>query len=254
MSQFDRLVEMALVKGELENGTPARIVVSRSPQMAARNGHVQCADGGKSPAWSEAQDEFLRENLGSMSEKEMARRLGRTVVAVHLRWKRDLALPAPTKDPRYLTARGVARALGLDDHRPAGWVRSGILTGERLPSPRILYQVRKEVVVEFATDPLNWIYFDPDSVSDPLLRRLIERRKTEWGDDWWTTNRVAEYHGVENKDVVRLIKQGKIRATHVPNLSGRHDDPRWAYWFVLRSEATREDLKFVKLGKGRYPR
>lgn len=248
MSGLDDLIEMALSKGELESGVPARIVAARSPEMAARNGHGELVEG-RSPTWSEGEDKFLRENLGLMSDAEIGQALGRSEIAVHLRWKRDLGLPGPTKDPRYLTARGVGRALGVDEHKPAGWIRNGILAGEQLPSPRLIYRVLKTVLVEWATDPQNWIWFDIENVRDPRLRRMIQDASEAWGDEWWTTNQVAEYHQVHNKDVLRYIQHGKIEAVQAPNLGGRYDNPGWAHWFILKSEATREDLKFVKRKK-----
>src|SRR3989304_6585927 len=79
--------------------------------------------------WSEADELFLAENLGRLTDKEIGDALGRSEVAVHLRWSRELRLPAPSKDPRYMTARGVARALGVDEHVATHWIDSGILPG-----------------------------------------------------------------------------------------------------------------------------
>jgi hypothetical protein len=77
------------------------------------------------------------------------------------------------------------------------------------------------------------------------LRRLLELKQERWGDEWWTTRQVADYHGVDVKDVTRYIKLGRIKGVQARNLGGR-DNGYWAFWFVLRSEATRPDLVFQR--------
>jgi hypothetical protein len=47
---------------------------------------------------------------------------------------------------------------------------------------------------------------------------------------------VAEYHGCENKDVVRYIVHGVLPAIQAPHLGGR-DEAGWSRWYVRRSDA-----------------
>jgi len=75
--------------------------------------------------WSEREDEFLRQNLGVLSEEEIGAALRRTLTAVHLRWKRDLGLPAPSKTPGYMTANQAAKILAVDVHAVCRWSRVG---------------------------------------------------------------------------------------------------------------------------------
>lgn len=192
--------------------------------------------------WSQEDDDFLKENLGFLSEEDIAKKLKRTVQAVHLRWKRDLHLTAPSKDPRYITGNRIAEALGVDVHVTVYWIDRGLLPGEILPSPRLIRRVLKSELIKWILDTNNWVYFKPERVPDPNLRRLIEQKKVEWGDEWWTTPQVAEHLGISTKDVLRYIQLGRIKARRVPGRGGRHSNPYWANWFILKSEATRPDI------------
>jgi hypothetical protein len=198
--------------------------------------------GDMDKTWSKVDDEFLRDNLGFMEESEIAKTLGRTVVAVHLRWKRDLRLPAPSKDPRYITGNQLAEVLGVDGHTAVWWIDSGLLPGERLPGKRLIRRVSKVDLLEWVLYPDNWVYFHPDRVRDPNLYRLIERARQGWNDEWWTTRQAADYLGVDPPCILRNIEFGRIRGRRVPGRSGRHPSPYWANWFVLRSEIIRPDL------------
>ena len=55
---------------------------------------AEAAPRRKPPPWGQEEDEFLRANLGILSEEAIGAALGRTATAVHLRWKRDLGLSA----------------------------------------------------------------------------------------------------------------------------------------------------------------
>lgn len=196
----------------------------------------------KSSPWTDEEDEYLRRSLGFIPEEEIAAELGRTVTAVHLRWKRDLNLPAPSKDPNYLSATRAAELLGIDAHKVTWWVDSGIIQGEMLPGKRRIRRIEKRILIEWLLDPDNWVYFSSSTVTDPNLRQMIEKEQTDWGDKWWNTRQVAEHLGIDIKDVTRYIRLGRLEGRQVPCLGGRHTNPYWARWFILRSEATRPDL------------
>jgi hypothetical protein len=265
MPDLDLAVEAAVVHGQLSAGISPAVLASRAStarlvitEMRAFNPH------GRAPAWTEPEDEFLRQNLGWLAEDEMAGRLGRTPVAVHLRWKRDLRLPAPSKAPDILTANQVAEGLGVDLHIVAHWIDSGLLPGRRLPNNRVMRVVRRADLRRWLVQPEHWLYFDPERIDRGphrragdfydedfwrSARRLAGLAHAHWGDEWWRARQVADHHGVTASDVQRFIRSGRIAAVQVRNLSGRHADPHWAPWFVRRSEATRADLVFTR-GKG----
>ena len=208
-----------------ENGRVGQV----SPEGGAVHQDIRIGKR-KSPAWTLAEDEFLREHLGVLSEEEIGRRLGRTPVATGLRWKRDLGLPAPSKTPGYVTARQAGRMLGVDVHAVVRWIDElGILPADTLPfkTPRRVRRIRLSALRLFATRPRNWVYFRPLSVPDPDLARLVARAHALWDDEWLTTGAVADIHGVDTNDVTRAIYLGRLPAV------------RWNNWRVQRSDAER---------------
>lgn len=228
---LDLLVESAVVQGQLAGGSPPAWVVAHSSlgcrAVAVLNGRIR-RRGGKSPAWSPDEDEFLRVGLGILSEETIARHLGRTPVAVQLRWKRDLKLPAPSKAPGVITGNRIADTLGIDVHSVMKLIDRDILPGRRMPGRRVIRLVNQTTFVRWAVNPMNWIYFKPQRVRDARLRKLIELRRERWDDEWWTTGKVGRYHhGVNSRLVNRDILQGKLPAV------------KWGNWHVLRSDAIR---------------
>jgi hypothetical protein len=249
MTDIDNLVSAALVEAAVEDGFGPEILAARHPSMLPI---LTAATGRRRLPWSLKEDEFLRQNLGVLSEAEIGARLGRSVNAVHIRAERELDLVRPVKDPRYITTQKIAEALGVDPHKPVNWFERGILPGEIVPSNcgHVIRRVPRQAFMVWVINPMNWIWFDPSAVPDSHLHCLLELRKQRWGDEWWTTSQVAAYHGVDNQDVKRYIQLGKLKATPAPCRGGRNHTPHWSNWFILRSEATRPDLHFVKCGKG----
>lgn len=263
MSDLDRMIDFALASAQVETGEDPAFIAHYHPSMLpaiACRAAPRPAHRRRRRPWSLDEDDYLRRNLGFLTESQIARHLDRSTDGVHIRAERYLRLPRPSKDPRYLTANQVARVLGVDNHKPPSWIKRGILRGEVIPSDRgrVIHRVHKTAFLAWACSPKNWIWFNPDRVRDPRLRRLIELRKARWGDEWWSVNRVAAYHGVTNQDVERYIRLGLIHAVKAPRLDGRPngpgrsapDCPRWSYGFILRSEAVRPGLVFIKKGKG----
>lgn len=201
--------------------------------------------------WSETEDQFLRDHLGYLTDAEMAKELNRTEIAVHLRWDRDLRLPGPSKAPNILTAHEAAKLIGIDGHKTTHWVDAGLIPGRTMAGGRNIRLIEREALKRWVLNPDNWIYFKIDKVPDPTLKRLLKKRARRWGDAWWTTRRVADYHGVDTGDVKRYIQHGKIQARQITvSYGGRHPHLSWKLCFVLKSEATRSDLVFITKGKG----
>ncbi len=203
--------------------------------------------------WTPEEDDYLRQNLGFLDEETMAAHLRRSVIGLHLRWERDLRLPAPSKDPRYITARRLGDALGVDVHIICHWVESGMLQGEIVPGGRHIHRILKTDLLAWLLDPQNWVYFKIEKVRDPQLRRLLEEKQKAWGDEWWMTPRIAEHLEINTRDIQRYIKIGLIQGRRVLNRHGRYPNPYWANWFVLRSEATRPELKAEVTRRKRGP-
>lgn len=231
------LMDRILFGVELEEGRAPEFVVANSLAHVT-NIQIPRRNGRKYSFWTPEEDQFLRQNHGWMTEEEIAKVLGRPKNAIHLRWKRDLHLPAPSRHPDYLTANQAALMIGLDAHKLAHWCDVGLIPARALPSERHIRIIHRTSFDRWVTSPANWIYFNWRKIPDLRLRKLCALRAKRWGDEWWTTVQVAKYHGVESKDVLRLIKLGKIPGVQVAtSLGGRHKDPSWKNWFVRKSDA-----------------
>lgn len=208
----------------------------------------------KTPKWSLDEIEFLRKSAGTLSDEEMASALGRTPTGIKVFRTRRKILGVTRSATAWLTASKIAAMLGIDQHKVTYWCRVGLLKSKEYRqdvNSRIYYIASREAVKRWCVNPANWVYFDWRQIKDEKIRRLCQLRAERWGDEWWTTNQVAQYHGVENKDVVRLIDRGEIKAYRPEfSLGGRNLKDTWRNLFVLRSEATRPDLVFIK-GMGR---
>ncbi|NOS56461.1 MAG: hypothetical protein HOP37_09435 [Cyclobacteriaceae bacterium] len=199
----------------------------------------------KQPKWTPAEDQFIKDNLGYLTDEEIGKKLGRTAVGVHVHWSRDLHLKGPSKAPGILTAHDIAKILQVDAHKIAHWVDVGFIKGRLMAGGRKIRLIKEKDFYKWALQTNNWIYFDPSKVGDSELAHLINIRAKLWGDEWWSTPKVAKYHRVNTKDVTRLIADGRIRAVQPKwSLGGRHPNQAWKYWFVKKSEATKPSLKF----------
>jgi len=257
VDDLDFLIEAAAAQGELAAGVSRAVVAARAsdPRLLIVTGApASCTHN---PPWTAAEEEFLRAQLGHTSEAEIGARLGRSVSGVHIHWKRELRLPSPSKDPRVLTANQVAEGTGVDSHVAMGWFDGGLFESRRLPTEDQTRVVERDTFLRWLLEPESWIYFNPRRVgSQPgprageifdaefwtEARSALDQARREWGDQWWTSRRVADYHGIDTSDVKRHLQLGRLHGVQAVNLSGRHPDQYWRLWFVRRSEAIAADL------------
>ena len=234
-------LDAILAEGYLAAGVKPAVVAARSQrgaelvQKLAESGALR-NKGRKAPAWTEDEESKLRQWLGVLREDEIAERLGRSLIGVHLRWKR-IGIPAPSKAPDIFTGRQVARLLNLDEHIVSGWIDSGLLPARRMAGDRKIRLVQRAVLYRWCVDPENWMRFKVQRVQDQKLHGLIQRRMARWGDEWWTTRQVADHHNTHIRSVGLNIHLGKLRAVQIKNMSGRHAKQSWACWFVRKSDA-----------------
>jgi hypothetical protein len=235
-------LDSLIAEAELESGVDPAIVGSRHPgaQVSGviETGRVNPA---KSFRWSLSDLRWLDENLPVLNTNELATRLGRTENAIKIVQVRR-GIIVKSKRPGWVTAHQAAALLGIDVHAICFLTDTGRLPSRVLPGGRRIRMIRYVTLLRWAVNPENWLYFfnsmrDTARILDPHLRRLIERQKARWGDEWWTIGEVAAYHGVEHFDVNRAIRRGEIKAV------------KWSNWKILRSEATRPEVRFLK-GKG----
>lgn len=259
---LDDVVDALATLAELETGAHKAEVARRARTEAGRRAALAHAGSraNRHLEWTAEEDDFLRANLGRMSEQEIARHLGRSQIAVHLHWKRDLRLPPPSKDPRILTAEQIATGLRMDSKSVHKLIDRGLLPGRRLPTQGCTIRVVDRVaLLEWLVNPRNWVYFDPKRVGSRAARgvrrvskvydaafwdkarRLVLACLARWDDEWWTPGQVAAYHG---------LVAGPHGSAAVNNhiLDGRLPAVRWGNWRILRSDAV---AHFFAVGKGK---
>jgi hypothetical protein len=101
----------------------------------------------KEKPWSEKEVAYLEANLHTLSLAVMAKRLRRSITAVSLKAKR---LGIKKSDEGY-TARSLAQAFGVDDHKVVRWVELGVLKASRRNSqrPNDMYFISDQEVKRF---------------------------------------------------------------------------------------------------------
>lgn len=134
--------------------------------------------GGKGNDWSAAEIALLEDTAGWRSPEAIAAQLGRTPTAVRLkakklgvRWTRQgkEALPG-----HGLTARAVARALGVQDKAVTWWLDRGYLAGTRRAvgmGPHKMWRVQPAAIEAFLRD-YRWLY-DPARIVDRGWRAFV---------------------------------------------------------------------------------
>lgn len=209
----------------------------------------------KMPEWSQEEIEYLRKNAGLLDDEQIGQALGRTPNGVKVFRVRQGLKTLTRAGEAWLTANKVAAMFQATVHKITYWCRAGLMPSRvkvHEPSGREYFLVSREALKRWCANPRHWVYFDWRNLTDERIRRLCELRAERWGDEWWTTNQVAEHHGVGVSDVMRLIKRGEIRSYRPEySLGGRNFGNTWRNHFVLKSEATRADLVFVR-GRGKW--
>ena len=238
----DFVVESALAESG-RRAKNARVPASALAGVAKNAGPVSARE------WTSEEDAFLRANLGYMTDAEIAKALGRTAVGVHIHWDRDMNLGGPSKAADIITANLAAEVLGVDAHKLTCWCDAGLIKFRFMAGKRKIRLIDRVAFRRWVLNPMNWVYFDINRIQDEELKRMALKRAQRWGDEWWSTTQVAKYHGVEVGDVKRYLKFATITGYRLPvSLGGRHQDRKWSYWRILKSEATRPDLKFIRRG------
>lgn len=129
--------------------------------------------------WTEEEDEFLHDNAGYMSNKQMADALGRSECAVKLRRCRK---KMPTMHDSVLMRTTLAGMLGVTRATLRKWNEKGLLAcreahwkaryGNR---PKIY---REQTVVRFLR--ANHHRFpDPNKIPDPFFRNVVKKAQDD---------------------------------------------------------------------------
>ncbi len=260
------LIEAACSLAEAETGSrPSLSALAGSARIPVVGVRPRTKRGAR---WTPAEDDFLRTQLGILSEAEIGRALGRTVVAIRNRWKRDLHLVSPRRNPSWLTLEAFACGLGVDQKTIARLADREKISVRRLPpvnakSGRGLIRViDREKALAWIADPMHWIYFKPERVGrfrkqgqrrmakpDVVFwrraREAVDECRRAWADVWLTTTEAARLIG--------LPVDGRGKGCHGLNKAirlGFLKVIRWGNWRILRSEALRFERERVTVGWG----
>lgn len=159
--------------------------------------------------WTREEDEFIRNNIGSLGHDGVADFLGKSVNAVKIRRIRR-GIPAASKRPGWLTGNDVSRYLGVDIHAVMKWHKNGLMKFEVLPGERGIMTIRQVTLYLWATRPQHWIYFRVKNMRDFHLKRLVMRAQEIWGDRWLTIGQAARLIGCNTKSLNMRVNRGRI--------------------------------------------
>ncbi len=190
----------------------------------------------KAPRWSEKDINRVRELLPYYSPKVVGQMLGRSEDGIKIMRQRQ-KIKASSKSEGWLSANRVMRLLGMLDARPViGWVKKGLVVGHRI-SGDDTWMVHEISLRRWIVSPISWLYFDTGRIQDPHLAHLVELAQEKWGDEWLTTRQVADLKGTTTRQVGQTIFRRMLPAVHIVGKDGRHENGKWAFWGVKRSDA-----------------
>lgn len=200
---------------------------------------VSSTKRGSGRRWTEEEDAYLDKMAGVISDMEIAEKLGRSVMAVHVRREREKRLPCQSKHPAYITANRASSLLGIDGHKVCGWMDAGIMPGEKIDTPcQATRRILLSVFYRWLRQPETWLYVDVNQILHPQVKAMVEKCQGEWADEWWSTQQVADYYGVDKRVVNRHANLGRVPGIRVTNKGGRAGEgQRWGYWYFRKSEA-----------------
>lgn len=128
----------------------------------------------KEKLWSEKEIAYLEANLHRLSVAVLARKLGRSLTAVALKAKR-LGI---RKSGEGYTARSLAQAFGIDDHKVVHWVQLGLLKASFRNSERS-----------------HDMYFIPDQEVERFIRTYPTEFDLKRVDQVWFIDLLAGVRG-----------------------------------------------------------
>ncbi len=190
----------------------------------------------RAPRWSEKDINRVRDLLPYCSPKVVGQMLGRSEDGIKIMRQRQ-KIKASSKSEGWLTANRIMQLLGMPDARPViGWVKKGLVLGHRIigDDTWMVYEISLR---RWIVSPISWLYFDTERIQDPHLARLVELAQQKWGDEWLMTRQVADLKGTTTRQVGQTIFRRMLPAVHIVGKDGRHENGKWAFWGVKRSDA-----------------
>lgn len=231
MIDLDRLLETAVMEGALHEGRdPSRVATMFGTRVYAADASGDVLQTPFANRFTAAERAFIEQWAGVMGDEEIGRRLGRTQDSIKI-YRIRHELPSPMNHPDYITVNRIAGAIGTDIKSVIRLVEVGVLPVEVAPlADRLCRRMRRPAFYAWALRPSNWPYFirsvrDTSRIRDEKLRRLLEKRKAQWGDEWLMPGEAGRILGVDHHDINRYIRSGRLRAL-----------VKYGNWFLLRSD------------------
>ena len=227
----DQLIDLFVSDAMIANGADVKIMTANKRVVRAVPGKKSY----KASRWTEEEDRFVRENIGYLPVEALAAALGRSMHGIHVHVVRH-GIPTMSRQPGWMTSNQIARMISIDDHKLVGWIDRGLLPGRYLPTERKICVVNFEDLKRWLCKPENWPYFDSNKIKNEYLKRLVNKAKLRWGDEWLSTRQVADLHNCDVKLVLNGVKRGTLEGIHCMDIGGRGDG-NWAFWFIRKSSA-----------------
>jgi hypothetical protein len=216
--------------------------------------------------WRPEEEAYLRQWHGRVPEAEIAAQLGRTPLAVQVR-RSQLGLPPANSDMEYWTTTSLAPALGLAHGTVGGWMSTPVygfvleaktkqlvvarLVERELPvvlhwmKQKPVKMIKKVGMLQWLANPLNhWLLVSNPrlQIRDKQMAQVVHFARLGWGDEWLTTQQVAERYHVG----VGAVRQW-VRLGWLPQ-SIRQGGYRW---FIRHSDAAAVARKLHGTGRTR---
>lgn len=177
-----------------------------------REGRLNPSERRYNPPWTEEDDEYLADHWGNISDKAVARHLGRTVNACKIRATRQLHL---SRCMQFLTSRAVAEIFSIDSHAVIEWIEKGWLQASRGP-----FRIGRHRVWRIQERDLErFIQRYPQHYDRTRIERGTYWRNLAdkaWAKDpWLTAEEAAAWVGVCTDTILRHCNRGWLAGEKV---------------------------------------
>src|SRR3972149_1628602 len=134
MQPVDALIESVAAQAGVGSGIAPAVLAARGLRvMPVMVGEYRRS--GWANRWTPEEEQFLREQIGLMSDAEIGAALGRSAFAIKIHRQRK-GKPAHSKRPGWLTGNGGAKLRGVDVHNVMRLCRRGVLSPPVMSSRR----------------------------------------------------------------------------------------------------------------------
>lgn len=182
----------------------------------------------KHQAWSEEDLQYLRQNLGILSDEELSTTLGRSAAAIHVISVRKLKIK---RTENIYTSTKVAKLLGITCPKTiVNWIDHGWLKAKRAPYCQGLNQVWsidfENIVACLRLYP--WLA-NRTKMPEHYFKELVQK---EYADNpWYSLDEANKILGLRCRHCIpRYIKRGLLKAEKAPGA------PHQGVWIIRKKD------------------